>query len=72
MMIKKFSRLQCAHFLTLFSLSSLEADWPIEAEEHIDRVIAEVVIESAVKVEEGGVEDCGMVVSRSILDGPAD
>ena len=59
--------------LTLFSLSSLEADWPIEAEEHIDRVIAEVVIESAVRVEEGGVEDCGMVVvSRSILDGPAD
>ena len=71
-MIKKFSRLQCAHFLTLFSLSSLEADWPSEAEEHIDRVIAELVIESAVKVEEGGVEDCGIVVSRSILDGPAD
>ena len=60
------------NFLTLFSLSSLEADWPSEAEEHIDRVIAEVVIESAVKVEEGGVEACGMVVSRSIFDGPAD
>ena len=57
----------------MFSLSSLEAAWTNVVVEDTDLVIT---VESNV-ADEDGVEDCccgldDIVVSRSILDGPAD